>query len=217
MACELWPVWAAACGLQLADSGLYGLRSVGCDLQGLLPNPELETSAISVCYNSAAFAFMIPSGLGAMASIRVANELGAGRPDAAHRVVSTSTVVAVCAALFVFSFFMTLRNVIGLAYSREELVVAYISRMMPVLAISTLLDSIQGLLSGIVRGCGWQSVGAYINLFSYYCVGLPLAFIMAFVSHVKAKGLWMGISGGAVVQLIALMAIVYRTDWEREV
>ncbi|KAI5069413.1 hypothetical protein GOP47_0015714 [Adiantum capillus-veneris] len=185
-------------------------------LSGWLPNPELETSVISICYSTAALAFMIPAGLGAMASIRVANELGAGRPDAARRAVSTAAVVAACEAILVFTTFMSLRNVIGLAYSQEEAVVTYISRLMPVLAASTILDSIQGLLSGILRGCGRQSIGAYINLASYYGVGLPLAFVMAFVLHVKAKGLWMGINGGAVVQLIALVAITYRTNWNKE-
>ncbi|KAH7445387.1 hypothetical protein KP509_01G006100 [Ceratopteris richardii] len=185
-------------------------------LSGWLPNPELETSAISICYNSAVFAFMIPSGLGAMASVRVANELGAGRPDAAKRVVYVATCVAACEGVLVFTTFFSLRDVIGLAYSKEKEIILYVSHMMPVLAASTILDSFQGLLSGVIRGCGWQKAGAYINLASYYLVGLPLAFLMAFVFHIKAEGLWMGISGGSVVQLIALVAVTLRANWEKE-
>ncbi|KAI5065848.1 hypothetical protein GOP47_0018472 [Adiantum capillus-veneris] len=163
-------------------------------LSGWLPNPELETSVISVCYNCAAFAFMVPSGLGAMASTRVANELGAGRADAAQLAVYVSAGVAACEAILVSVAFISLRTVLGKLYSKDEEVIAYIAHVMPILAVSCMLDSIQGLLSGIARGCGWQKVGAYINLASYYGVGLPVAFVLAFVFHIKAEGLWLGIS-----------------------
>ncbi|MCO5575059.1 hypothetical protein L7F22_028856 [Adiantum nelumboides] len=185
-------------------------------LSGWLPNPELETSVISVCYNCAAFAFMVPLGLGAMASTRVANELGAGRPDGARLAVYVSAGVAACEAILVSIAFISLRNVLGKVYSKDEEVIVYIARMMPILAVSSMLDSIQGLLSGIARGCGWQKAGAYINLASYYGVGLPAASVLAFAFHIKAEGLWLGISSGAVVQLIALIAITWASDWTKE-
>ncbi|MCO5584104.1 hypothetical protein L7F22_038027 [Adiantum nelumboides] len=186
-------------------------------VSGWLPNPELETSVISVCYNCAVFAFTVPSGLGSMASTRIANELGAGRPDAARRAVYVSAGVASCEALLVSVAFISLRNVLGKVYSKDEEVIEYIARMMPILGVSSMLDSIQGLLSGIARGCGWQKAGAYINFASYYVVGLPVACILAFVFHIKAEGLWLGINSGAIVQLIALVAITWASDWTKEV
>ncbi|KAI5082860.1 hypothetical protein GOP47_0002603 [Adiantum capillus-veneris] len=185
-------------------------------ISGWLPNPELETSVISICYNCAVFAFMVPSGLGAMASTRVANELGGGRPDAARRAVYVSAGVASFEAILVSIFFVSLRNELGKLYSKDEEAIVYIAKMMPILAVYSMLDSIQGLLSGIARGCGWQKGGAYINLASYYGVGLPVAFVLAFVFHIKAEGLWLGINSGAVVQLIALIAITWASDWTKE-
>lgn len=37
--------------------------------------------------------------------------------------------------------------------------------------------------AGVVRGIGWQRVGAFANLGAYYIVGLPVAVITAFVFH----------------------------------
>jgi MATE family multidrug resistance protein len=37
---------------------------------------------------------------------------------------------------------------------------------------------------GVARGCGWQKIGAWINLSAYYIVGIPSAYIIAFVLHV---------------------------------
>ncbi|GMP83566.1 hypothetical protein CsSME_00037430 [Camellia sinensis var. sinensis] len=49
-------------------------------LSGLLPNPQLETSVLSVCLNTIATLYAIPYGFGAAVSTRVSNELGAGNP-----------------------------------------------------------------------------------------------------------------------------------------
>ncbi|KAL0431356.1 UNVERIFIED_CONTAM: protein DETOXIFICATION 8 [Sesamum radiatum] len=49
-------------------------------LSGLLPNPELETSVLSICLTISTLHFTISYGLGAAASTRVSNELGAGNP-----------------------------------------------------------------------------------------------------------------------------------------
>ncbi|MCO5571741.1 hypothetical protein L7F22_025489 [Adiantum nelumboides] len=194
-------------------------------VSGWLPNPELETSVISVCYNCAAFAFMVPSGLGSMASTRIANELGAGRPDAARRAVYISAGLASCEAILVSVAFISLRNVLGKVYSKDE--EAHIE-LLSYTSCFILFDFIEILgmklflllhyyLLGIARGCGWQKAGAYINFASYYVVGLPVACILAFVFHIKAEGLWLGINSGAIVQLIALVAITWVSDWTKEV
>eukprot|EP00250_Pteridium_aquilinum_P021820 c25236_g2_i1 orf=50-1498(+) len=183
---------------------------------GWLPNPQLETSVFSICYNNSSFAFMVPSGLGSMASTRVSNELGAGRPDAARRALYVSAGIASCEAVVVSTTFISLRNVLGRLYSSEEAVIKYIAKLMPILAASSTIDSIQGLLTGVARGCGWQKICAYINLASYYGVGLPVAFLLAFVFNIKSEGLWVGINAGSVVQLIALVAITWATKWEKE-
>ncbi|KAL6319510.1 hypothetical protein AAG906_014186 [Vitis piasezkii] len=41
---------------------------------------------------------------------------------------------------------------------------------------------------GTGRGCGWQKTGAFINLGSYYLVGIPSAILLAFVFHNGDKG-----------------------------
>lgn len=61
----------------------------------LLPNPELEISTLPTCLTSSSLLYMIPFGIGAAASTRVGNELGAGRARAARGAV----VVAVCVSV----------------------------------------------------------------------------------------------------------------------
>ncbi|KAM7479667.1 hypothetical protein LguiA_027880 [Lonicera macranthoides] len=166
-------------------------------LSGILPNPELETSVLSIC-------------------TRVSNELGAGNPQTARLALYVVIVMAVTVSILVGLFLILIRNIWGYAYSNELEVVQYVATMMPILALSNFLDGLQCVLSGAVRGCGWQTIGAFINLGSYYLVGLPSAVLLAFVLHLRGRGLWLGILCALTVQVLLLLFITMRTNWEEE-
>ncbi|XP_059303425.1 protein DETOXIFICATION 16-like [Lycium ferocissimum] len=185
-------------------------------LSGLLPNPQLETSVLSICLNTAATVWMIPFGLSSAISTRVSNELGAGHPQTARLALYVVLAVAVIEGLVLGLVVILIRNVWGYAYSNETEVVRYIATMMPLLAASNFLDGLQCVLSGAIRGFGWQKIGAIINLGSYYLVGIPSAVLMAFVLHVGGKGLWLGIICALLVQVLSLLFITLRTNWEQE-
>ncbi|KAK7380068.1 hypothetical protein VNO78_32445 [Psophocarpus tetragonolobus] len=185
-------------------------------LSGLLPNPKLETSVLSICLNTASAAWMIPFGLSGAGSIRVSNELGAGRPWNARLAVRVVIVLAIIEGIIIGTVMILIRNMWGYAYSNEVEVVKYIATMFPILAASNFLDGLQCVLSGTARGCGWQKLGAYVNLGSYYLVGIPSAVVFAFVLYIGGKGLWLGILCALIVQTCLLMIITIRTDWEQE-
>ncbi|KAK8587169.1 hypothetical protein V6N13_086173 [Hibiscus sabdariffa] len=185
-------------------------------LSGLLPNPQLQTSVLSICLNTASTVWMIPFGLSGAVSTRVSNELGAGDPEAARLAVNVVVVTAVVEGILVGSVLIVIRNVWGYAYSNEAEVVEYVAAMMPLVATSNFLDSLQCVLSGNARGCGWQKIGAFINLGSYYIVGIPCAILFAFVLHAGGKGLWLGIICALAVQVTCLGIVTIRTNWEQE-
>ncbi|CAL5047682.1 unnamed protein product [Urochloa decumbens] len=185
-------------------------------LSGLLPNPKLETSVLSISLNTAAFVWMIPFGLGSAISTRVSNELGAGRPQAARLAVRVVVFLAISEGLVIGLLLVCIRYIWGHAYSNVEEVVTYVAKMMLVIAVSNFFDGIQCVLSGVARGCGWQKIGACINLGAYYIVGIPSAYLIAFVLHVGGMGLWLGIICGLMVQVLLLMMVTLCTNWDNE-
>ncbi|KAI9101529.1 hypothetical protein K1719_023773 [Acacia pycnantha] len=62
-----------------------------------------------------------------------------------------------------------------------------------------------------------QKLGAFVNLCTYYLVGVPLAIVFSIALHMKVKGLWMGIALAVIVQLVCLLLITLCTNWEKEV
>ncbi|CAK9151296.1 unnamed protein product [Ilex paraguariensis] len=185
-------------------------------LSGLLPNPQLETSVLSVCLNTIATLYSIPYGLGAAVSTRVSNELGAGNPRLARVAVFAVMLLAVLETTIVSATLFASRHVFGYTFSNEKEVVDYVTSMAPLVCLSVIMDSIQGVLSGVARGCGWQHIGAYVNLAAFYLFGIPIAATLGFWVQLRGKGLWIGIQAGAILQSIMLSIITSCTDWEKQ-
>ncbi|XAR50237.1 hypothetical protein NMG60_11004507 [Bertholletia excelsa] len=181
-------------------------------MSGNLPNPKLETSMMSVRLASH-LVYRIPFGLGSAVSTRVSNELGAGRARAARLAVKVVILLAVTGGLLVALISVAARDYWGFLFTNEEEVVKYFASVVPILATSGFMDGIQGVLSGVARGCGWQKLGTLVNLGAYYLVGLPRAITLGLLVHLGGKGLWMGIISGSGLQALLLLAISVHTDW----
>ncbi|XP_042031972.1 protein DETOXIFICATION 12-like isoform X1 [Salvia splendens] len=185
-------------------------------LAGLFPNPQLEASVLSVCLNTVATLYAIPYGLASSASTRISNQLGAGRPQGARLSVVALLILATVNAFVVSLAIFLSRNVFGYVFSSEKEVVDYVTRMAPLVCLSIIADCAQGVLSGVARGCGWQHIGAYINLAAIYLFGLPIAALLGFWRDWRGKGLWIGVLCGAIMQCVMLSIITALTDWEKQ-
>ncbi|KAL7138080.1 hypothetical protein ABFS83_10G138600 [Erythranthe nasuta] len=185
-------------------------------VSGLLPNPTLETSVLSISLNTNSMIYMIPLGLGSAISVRVSNELGGGRPKAARLAVYMATFMVAVESVVAVAVIILGRKIWGYCFSSEENVVSYVSEMMILIAITNLADGVLSVLNGIARGCGWQKIGAIVNLASFYIIGIPLALVLAFVFHLGGKGLWIGIIAAVFAQTFFLSIITLRTNWENE-
>ncbi|KAK3138062.1 hypothetical protein QOZ80_5AG0363940 [Eleusine coracana subsp. coracana] len=167
------------------------------------------------CLTTITLMYTIPYGLGAAASTRVANELGAGNPEGARSAVRIVMTIAALEASIITSSLLASQHIVGYAYSSDKEVVSYVNAMVPFVCVSVAADSLQGVLSGIARGSGWQHLGAYVNLGSFYLVGIPTALFLGFVLKMEGKGLWMGISCGSVVQFLLLAVITFFSNWPK--
>ncbi|WKA03728.1 hypothetical protein VitviT2T_021818 [Vitis vinifera] len=112
-------------------------------------------AAVMVCLTITTLHFTIPYGLGAVArhgmfcNTRVSNELGAGNSQAAQIAVWAVILLAVIDAVTVSTVLFRCRYVLGEAYSNDKQVVGYVAVMTPLICISIMMDSLQGVLSGL--------------------------------------------------------------------
>lgn len=184
-------------------------------IAGLLPNSTVSTSLIAMCSSTEAIAYMITYGFSAAVSTRVSNEIGAGNADRARNAVSVTLKLSVFLAL---TFVLLLASGHGLwagLFSGSAAIASEFAAITPLMTVSIVLDSAQGVLSGVARGCGWQHLAAVTNLVAFYFVGMPLAILFAFRLDMRARGLWAGLICGLTCQTCALLVITARTNWSK--
>lgn len=184
-------------------------------LAGLMSNAELTTSLIAMCVNTEAIAYMLTYGLAAAASTRVSNELGAGKPDRAKSATAVTLKLSVLLGLVVVLFLGFGHNIWAGFFSDSSEIIKEFASMTPLLSISILFDAVQGVLSGVARGCGWQHLAVYTNLETFYFIGVPIACLLAFIFELHAKGLWIGLICGLCSQTITLFVIAKCVKWTK--
>ncbi|XBI32860.1 hypothetical protein VPH35_056247 [Triticum aestivum] len=186
-------------------------------IAGLLPNPEIALDSLSVCMTIYGWVFMISVGFNAAASVRVSNELGAGNPKSAFFSVWVVTGLSATISTILAVVILCLRNHISYLFTNGEAVSDAVADLSPLLAITLVLGGIQPVLTGVAVGCGWQQFVAYVNVGSYYIVGVPLGVVLGFFFNLGAKGIWGGLIGGTALQTTILLWVTIRTDWTKEV
>ncbi|KAL2316846.1 hypothetical protein Fmac_030722 [Flemingia macrophylla] len=186
-------------------------------ISGLLTNPTISLDSISICMNYLNWDMQFMLGLSAAASVRVSNELGASHPRVAKFSVfvvnGTSILISVvfCAIILIF------RVALSKLFTSDSEVIEAVSNLTPLLAISVFLNGIQPILSGVAIGSGWQGVVAYVNLASYYFVGLTVGCVLGFKTSLGVAGIWWGMILGVLIQTVTLIILTARTNWEAEV
>ncbi|XP_076901566.1 protein DETOXIFICATION 14-like [Bidens hawaiensis] len=185
-------------------------------LSGLLPNTQLETSMLSIFLIIDDLHYYIPYSFGVAASTRVSNELGAGNPKAAKMALLAISTLGALEVIIASAILFSTHSILGYAFTEERKVVNYVKDMTPLLCFTIFADTIQTILSGVARGSGWQGIGTYINLGSYYLIGIPMAIVLGFVCHLKGKELWIGLTIGIVMQCILLTLVTCFTNWQKQ-
>ncbi|KAK1370016.1 Protein DETOXIFICATION [Heracleum sosnowskyi] len=120
-------------------------------LAGIMKNPQLETSVLSISITVAVLHYFAPFALGVAASIRVSNELGAGNPKALQMTVWVVLVLGVIEVSIATFAFFSMRHVLGRAFVSDNQIVDYVRRMTPFICLTMILDSIQGILSAYAQ------------------------------------------------------------------
>ncbi|KAK3198546.1 hypothetical protein Dsin_021961 [Dipteronia sinensis] len=184
-------------------------------LAGLMPNSELTTSLVAMCVNTQVIAFMITYGLSAAVSTRVSNDFGAGSIDRAKSATAVTLKLSVLLVLIVVLTLAFGHNIwVGFFSDSREIIMEF-ATLTPFLATSIAFDSAQGVLSGVARGGGWQHLGMYANLATFYFLGMPIAGLLGFKFNLHDRGLWIGLICGLFAQTSTLLLITFCRNWTK--
>ncbi|KAL0017551.1 hypothetical protein SO802_004620 [Lithocarpus litseifolius] len=185
-------------------------------VSGYLHNTEVAVDALSICITIFGWESMIPLGFLAAAGVRVANELGAGNAKGAKFATTISVLSSLMVGLLFWSIIIAFPENLAMIFTSSASVIEMVNDLAVLLAFTILFNCIQPVLSGVAIGSGWQAKVAFINIGSYYLVGVPLGVLLGWSLHFGITGIWTGMISGTVVQTLILAIITLRCEWEKE-
>ncbi|KAK9111800.1 hypothetical protein Scep_019319 [Stephania cephalantha] len=186
-------------------------------LAGYLPNPKLAVAATAIIIQTTSLMYTVPMALGSCVSARVGNELGAGNPYKAKLAALVALGCGFLIGIINVTWTVIFRQRWAGVFTKDELVAVLVAAVMPIMGFSELGNCPQTAGCGVLRGTARPAVGARINLGSFYCIGTPVAVVLAFWLKLGFGGLWWGLLSAQLACLVSILFVVLmRTDWEAE-
>ena len=202
-------------GLVALETGVFATAGV---LMGLLGADALGAHQLTISF--ASLTFMIPLGLGQAATVRVAFELGAKDAVRARLAgfvaIGLGTVAMIAAGLLIWA---VPRAIAGLYIDVNDPanagVVAIALQLLTVAALFQVVDGVQVVAAGALRGYRDTKMPMLFAVIGYWGVGFVGGWLLAFPLGYGALGLWWGLALGlAVVSMMLTLRLRFRAAAE---
>lgn len=199
----------------LAEVALFSAASV---MMGWLG--EVPLAAHGIALQIASLTFMVHLGMSNSATIRAGKALGKrdweGMKDGAIAAFGLS-LIAACLTIILF---LTLpETLVGLFLDpddpqRDAVIVLGVG-MLAAAALFQLFDAAQVMAIGILRGVQETRLPMYIATVSYWFIGLPVAYGLAFPLGLNGVGVWLGLAAGLAVAAVFLNLLFWWRTYPR--
>lgn len=176
----------------------------------IAPLGALAVGAHQVAINVSAVLFMFPLSLSIATAIRSAYHVGARDKERFDALLRTSITFMLVVILSLASLTIVFRREIISLYTDELPIIELASGLLFLCAIYQLSDALQALMSGLLRGCHETQAITWVNMFSYWVIGFPLACILIRTDWIVPA---MGPAGAWVSFVVALTITALLLSW----
>ncbi len=185
-----------------AEAGLFSAVSILMGTRG-----TNITAAHQIAISFASTTFMIPLALSAATTILVGQMIGAGRMRDAR--LAGIVGIVLCAAFMTISavFLLIFRDAVVAMYTSDVAVTGIAISLLLMAAIFQIADGVQIGAAGALRGYKDTSVPMAINIFAFWVLAFPLAYLAAITYQAAPNYVW----GGFIVGLgVAASLLTWR-------
>lgn len=194
----------------LSESSLFAASAL---MMGWLGTLQLAAHGIAV--SLAGLTFMVHLGLSNAATIRAGNALG--RKDRAHLARGTHVVTAMSLAMSlvaIAAFLLIPEQMMSLFLDpqdphRADILLVGVG-LLAVAALFQLVDGIQAIALGVLRGVQDTAAPMIIAALSYWGLGIPISYVLGFVLGWGGIGVWLGLVSGLACAAVLLMLRFWR-------
>ncbi|NCG44463.1 MAG: MATE family efflux transporter [Proteobacteria bacterium] len=193
-------------GLQyIFEVSAFSISAIIIGTYGAMP-----LAAHQVAISLASISYMAATGLGASATIRVAQFIGQRKPAKAREAGTSLFLLTSLFMVFTGLFFFFGRHIMPYAYTDVVLVAQSAAALLVVATIFQLSDGLQAAALGALRGAKDVRVPTLISFLSYYVVALPLEWYLGTVLGYGAVGVWAALAVGLTLSAVLLTQRFYK-------
>lgn len=197
----------------LAESGLFVAASV---MMGWIGTVELAAHGIAM--EVTALAFMVHLGLSNAATVRVGRAEGESDASAMREVALTATVLSLgFGCLMVAAFVALPKPIISLFIDMSKpeaaAILTFGAALLAISALFQVFDAMQVIALGLLRGVQDTRGPMWVAVLSYWVVGVPTSYVLAFPLGLGGVGLWLGLTVGLAAAASLLMLRFWRGPW----
>jgi len=161
-----------------------------------------ELAAHQIALNLASITFMVGLGISISVTIRVGNFLGKrDLVEIKKAGYSALFIIAVIMSLFGIMFF-AFRNYLPTLYINDVEVIKIASSLIIIAAIFQIVDGLQIVGVGILRGLTDMKAPMVISFIAYWVIGLPVAYLLGFIFDFGVEGIWVSFVVGLTLAAI---------------
>lgn len=172
-------------------------------------------AAHQVAINLASLTFMVPLGISQATAVRVGNAIGARDSDGARRATSAGLVLGAGFMTLTAALFMAAPTWLARVYTSVDDVLALAAALIPIAGFFQVVDGLQVVAAGVLRGAGDTRAPLVVNLLGFWLIGLPTSLVLGFTLGYGPVGLWWGLVAGiTAVAGFLLIRVSWRLSGE---
>jgi MATE family multidrug resistance protein len=201
----------------LAEAGLFQASAV---MMGWVGTVELAAHGIAL--EITALSFMVHLGLSNAATVRVGRAHGRADLVALRRAALAALLLSgIFAVAMVATFLIIPEPMVALFLENTNPdaaeIIVFGAALLAVAALFQVTDAMQALALGLLRGVGDTHAPMWIATVSYWLIGMPASYLLAFKLGLGGPGIWYGLVIGLSIAGLALMSRFWRRHGARQI
>ena len=196
-----WPIGLTS----VAEGGLFQASAL---MMGMIGTVQLAAHGIAM--QCASLTFMVHVGISSAATVRAGRAVGMGDSRALRDGARVAIAISALFSLLTVALFLTFPTPIiavflDVSQPQTAAILAFGSVLLAMAALFQVADAMQVMALGLLRGVQDTRVPLVLAAVSYWVIGIPASWVLAFPMGFGGVGLWSGLVIGLVVAAVLLM------------
>ncbi|MDO7629474.1 MAG: MATE family efflux transporter, partial [Loktanella sp.] len=196
-----WPIGLTS----LAEGGLFTASAIMMGWIG-----EIELAAHGIAIQLASMTFMIHIGFSQAATVRAGRALGRQDEPNLRRGAVMAIGLSAVVAFTTVAIFLAIPEALISAFidpnePEKDMLLSVGVSLLAMAALFQVVDALQVMALGLLRGVQDTAVPMVIATISYWVIGMPISYLLAFTLGVGPVGLWLGLVVGLSFAAVFMM------------